>query len=173
MDVVKPFLLDGSSMVEEEILIRRHEKCSDLLKTGLKAVLILLQNGILLTHEVIDFVQLLLDLSEDGGLNLLHFVTDLTVPLLEDLDLVQSGLAIVSALDGERLGIAIPAVETDTSVDELVKLSHVLLEERLLPVIDHVHDVVVVAYNQHHILTEDSELVLLGAQSGELDGHVD
>ena len=47
-----------------------------------------------------------------------------------------------------------------------------LLEKRLFLLIDQVHDVVVVAHNEHHLLSEHSQTVLSACQAGELNWHV-
>ena len=92
--------------------------------------------------------------------------------VLERLDLAEGVTARASALVDEVVGIAGPYQSRQTLLHVLVQLVQVLLEQVLFLAFDQVHDVVVVAHNQHHVFLQDAKLILAVEQLGQVDVKV-
>jgi len=106
-------------------------------------------------------------------MNLLEFLVDTQVCLLELLHLLEDFLTLATAGIYECVCRSPPVESLNTRFDGPVKAIEVLLEEELLLVGDGVHDGVVVTDDKHDILTKNSQLLLLAQELRDSVGYRD
>ena len=101
-----------------------------------------------------ELIQGLLDICQDSVLDFLELILDKAIFFLIHLDLLEDKVAFTPAGIHKDICLGTPGELVNTWLDDLVETSQVLSEQLLLVLVDELYDVVVVAHNQHHVLTQ-------------------
>ena len=161
----EPLLLDVLLTGQEQLLVNGEELLPDNLKVINKGLLLQLQLRLLLLHELLELVESsLLDLGQDCRGDDLELVHNLGVARLEVIDLLVVFEAVSSALINKGVCLSKPVEPTNTRLNELIERGQMVIEEFLLLLVDDLHDAVVVAHDEHDVLTQDAQLFLTGVQ---------
>ena len=141
---------------------------NDSLEGSDELAFFLLHDSILGANEVRQQVENLLNISEGGLGDLVKLSVDLLHIALEGLDLLEDFFALRPAVVDEGVSARNPRVFPDTRQYLSIQATQVLLEQRNLLILDRVLDVVVVANDEHHILSEDAQLLLASQKLANL-----
>ena len=97
-------------------------------------------------------------------MNLLELIQDALLVLLELADLLEDLLTLATASVNKGIGGGAPVETLDTRLNGAVEHVEMLLKQELLLVLDRVHNRVVVTNDEHDVLSEDAQLLLLPKQ---------
>ena len=104
-------------------------------------------------------IKRLLNVCQDRILDLLELIFDLAVLFLIHFYLFKDKVALTAAGVHENICLGTPSKLIYTWLNYLIETCKVLSEQLFLVLVDEQDNVIVVAHNQHHILTQLPESV--------------